>query len=70
MSRLSAFKMTKRRAWKVGIPVEIWTHSWRRTAITAYLRKGDDLEVSLRTGGHESTRTTPLHSRLREQVSL
>ena len=36
MSRLSAFKMFKRRARKAGLPAEICAHSFRGTGITEY----------------------------------
>ena len=70
MSRLSAFKMIKRRARKTGLPTEICAHSFRGTGITEYLRNGGDLEVAARIAGHESTRTTQLYNRLREEISL
>ena len=70
MSRLSAFKMIKRRARKAGLPPEICAHSFRGTGITEYLRNGGDLEVAARIAGHESTRTTQLYNRLREEISL
>ena len=70
MSRLSAFKMIKRRARKAGLPAEICAHSFRGTGITEYLRNGGDLEVAARIAGHESTRTTQLYNRLREEISL
>ena len=35
--RLSALKMIKRRARKVGLPAEICAHSFRGTGITEYL---------------------------------
>ena len=66
MSRLSAFKMIKRRARKAGLPAEICAHSFRGTGITEYLRNGGDLELA----GHESTRTTQLYNRLRGKISL
>ena len=70
MSRLSALKMIKRRARKVGLPTEICAHSFRGTGITEYLRNGGDLEVAARIAGHESTRTTQLYNRLHEEISL
>ena len=70
MSRLSAFKMIKRRARRAGLPAEICAHSFRGTGITEYLRNGGDLEVAARIAGHESTRTTQLYNRLREEISL
>ena len=59
--------MIKRRARKAGLPAEICAHSFRGTGITEYLRNGGDLEVAARIAGHESTRTTQLYNRLREE---
>ena len=70
MSRVNALKMIKRRARKAGLPAEICAHSFRGTGITEYLRNGGDLEVAARIAGHESTRTTQLYNRLREEISL
>ena len=70
MSRVGAFKMIKRRARQAGLPAEICAHSFRGTGITEYLRNGGDLEVAARIAGHESTRTTQLYNRLREEISL
>ena len=70
MSRVSALKMIKRRARKAGLPAEICAHSFRGTGITEYLRNGGYLEVAARIAGHESTRTTQLYNRLREEISL
>ena len=70
MSRMGAFKMIKRRARQAGLPAEICAHSFRGTGITVYLRNGGDLEVAARIAGHESTRTTQLYNRLREEISL
>ena len=36
----------------------------------SYPRNGGDLEVAARIAGHESTRTTQLYNRLREEISL
>ena len=70
MSRVNALKMIKRRARKAGLPAEICAHSFRCTGITEYLRNGGDLEVAERIAGHESTHTTQLNNRLREEISL
>ena len=70
MSRVGAFRMIKRRTRKAGLPAEICAHSFRGTGITEYLRNGGDLEVAARIAGHESTRTTQLYNRLREEISL
>ena len=70
MLRLGAFKMIKSRARKAGLPAETCAHSFRATGITEYLRNGGDLKVAARIAGHESTRTTQLYNRLREEFSL
>ena len=70
MSWVTALKMIKRRARKVGLPAEICAHSFRGTGITEYLRNGGNLEVAARIAGHESTRTTQLYNRLPEEISL
>ena len=55
---------------KVGLPAEICAHSFRGKRSTEYLRNGGDLRAAARTVGHESTRSTQLDNRLREQTSL
>ena len=70
MSRVGAFKMIKRRVRQAGLPAEICAHSFRGTGITEYLRIGGDLEVAAQIAGHESTHTTQLYNRLREEISL
>ena len=69
-ARVNALKMIKRRARKSGLPAEICAHSFRGTGITEYLRNDGDLEVAARIARHESTRTTQLYNRLREEISL
>ena len=70
MSRVGAFKMIKRRVRNAGLPPEICAHSFRGIGITECLRNGGDLKVAARIAGHESTRTTQLYNRLREDLSL
>ena len=62
--------MIKRRARKARLPAEICAFSFRGTGITEYLRNGGALDVAARTAGHESTRTTQLYNRLREEILL
>ena len=54
MSRMSAFKMIKRRVRKAGLPAEICARSFRGTGITEYLQNGCGLEVMARIAGYES----------------
>ena len=70
MSRNIAFYMIKRHAKKAGLPDEVCAHSFRATGITEYLRNGGSIEVAAQIAGHESTRTTQLYNRLRDEVSL
>ena len=70
MSRVGAFKMIKRRARQARLLAEICAQSSRGTGITEYLRNGGDIEVAARIAGHESTCTTQLYNRLREEISL
>ena len=68
--RAMPLRMIKRRTRQAGLPREICAHSFRGTGITEYLRNGGDLEVAARIAGHESTRTTQLYNRVREEISL
>ena len=70
MTRVTAFKMIKRRAARTGLSREMCAHTFRGTGITEYLRNGGDLEVAARIAGHESTRTTQLYNRLPDEISL
>ena len=70
MPRISAFKMTKRRAREAGLPTEICAPDFPGTGITEYLRNGRELAVVAPIAGHESTRTTQLNNRLSEEISL
>ena len=70
MSRVGAFKIINRRTRKAGLPAEICAHSFRGTGITEYLRNGGGLEVAARIARLESTCTTQLYSRLREETLL
>ena len=67
---MSVFKILKRRSRTAELPAEICAHSFRGSGITEYLRNGGDLEVTARIAGRESTRTTQLYNRLREESSL
>ncbi len=62
--------MIKRRALDAGLPDEVACHSFRGTGITEYLRNGGTLEIAAQIAGHESTRTTQLYNRSRDELSL
>lgn len=61
--------MIQRRAVAAGIGTRIGNYTFRATGITAYLRNGGTLENAA-MANHASTRTTQLHGRRREDVSL
>jgi integrase/recombinase XerD len=64
------WRKIRRRALAAGIKTEIGCHTFRATAITAYLKNGSRLEVEQQMAAHESVRTTGLYDRCRDEVSL
>jgi integrase len=50
--------------------VPIHSHSFRATGITACLRNGGTPENAAAMADHASTRTTQLHDRRRDAISL
>ena len=50
--------MIRRRAAAAGITTKLGNHSFRATAITAYLKNGGTLEKAAAMANHASTRTT------------
>lgn len=66
----TALRMIRRWAWRAGLLTEICAPSFRGTGITEYLGNGGDLEVAARIVGHESTHTTQLYKRVREEILL
>ena len=53
---------------QILVPAEICAHSFCGTGIAEYLRNSGGLDVAARIAGHESTRTTQLYNRLREEI--
>jgi len=45
-------------------------HTFRASGITAYLQNGGRLEVAQQMANHESARTTGLHDRRGDEISL
>jgi integrase/recombinase XerD len=45
MHRIDAWRMVKRRAQAIGLPLEITNHSFRGTGLTVYLECGGSLDV-------------------------
>ena len=59
MSRSDVLRMIKRRGLASGIAVDrICCHTFRPTAITAYLETGGSIEYAQAIAAHESPRTT------------
>ena len=62
--------MIQRRARAAGIATKIGNHTFRATGVTAYLKNGGTLEKAAQMANHTSTRTTQLHDRRAEEVTL
>lgn len=58
--------MITRRALIAGISPVVTCHSFRAIGITAYLENGGTIEHA----EHESPRTTKLHDRTNDEISL
>jgi integrase len=65
-----AHVLIRRRAAAAGIETKIGNHTFRATGITAYLKNGGTLEKAAAMANHASTRTTQLHDRRRDEMSL
>jgi integrase len=70
MIRSDALYMIKRRAKGAGLPYSTCCHTFRATGITAYLQNGGTLEHAQQIAAHQSPRTTKLHDRTRDEISL
>jgi integrase/recombinase XerD len=70
LSQADAYRMIRRRAKGASIHTKIGNHTFRATGITAYFRNGGRLEVAQQIAAHESSRTTGLYDRRRDDVSL
>jgi len=66
----AALRIVKRRAKDSGLPKEIGCHTFRATGITAFLSNGGDLATAQKIAGHESSRTTNLYDRTKNELSL
>jgi integrase len=62
--------MVRRRARAAGIGTPLGNHSFRATAITAYLQNGGTLENAAAMADHASTRTTQLYDARRDRLTL
>ena len=70
LPQANAYAMIGRRAAAAGIETKLGNHSFRATAITAYLKNGGTLEKAAAMANHASTRTTQLYDRRRDELSL
>jgi site-specific recombinase XerD len=70
LSQADAYRMIRRRAKTAGIQTKIGNHTFRATAITAYLKNGGKLEIAQQIAAHESSRTTGLYDRRDDYVNL
>jgi integrase/recombinase XerD len=70
LDRINAWKMVRRRAKAAGITTQVCNHTFRGTGITAYLENGGTLEKARQMAAHASTRTTQLHDRREDRVTL
>jgi integrase/recombinase XerD len=62
--------MIQRRARGAGVSGDICCHTFRATGITAYLDSGGTLENAQRMAARESPRTTKLHDRTGDEITL
>jgi site-specific recombinase XerD len=70
LHRIDAFRMVKRRARAAGIRSPIGCHTFRATGITQYLLHGGKLEHAQHMAAHESSRTTGLYDRRKDEITL
>jgi site-specific recombinase XerD len=70
LHRIDAFRMVKRRARAAGILAPIGCHTFRATGITQYLLHGGTLEHAQHMAAHESSRTTGLYDRRKDEITL
>lgn len=70
LTRQDARAMVLRRAEAAGIRTCIGNHTFRASAITAYLKNGGTPEKAAAMANHASTRTTQLYDRRAEEMSL
>ncbi|MGH7985101.1 MAG: tyrosine-type recombinase/integrase [Candidatus Binataceae bacterium] len=70
MTQADAWRMIRRCAHAAGIKAPIGCHTFRATGITAYLENGGTLEHAQAMAAHESPRTTKLHDRTKERLTL
>jgi site-specific recombinase XerD len=70
MTRTDALRMIKRRARSASLPETTCCHTFRATAITAYLDTGGTIENTQAIAAHESPLTTKLYDRTSDEITL
>lgn len=70
LCRRTALMMVKRRTAAVGLPPDICNHSFRGSGITNFLENGGTIEDAAHIAAHESTRTTSLYNRTKDEITL
>lgn len=70
MHRTDALRMIKRRARVAEISSRICCHTFRGTGITTYLSNGGTLEKAQAIANHESSSTTKLYDRTKDELTL
>jgi site-specific recombinase XerD len=70
MTRQLIWAVVKRRSGAAGLPAETCCHAFRATGITIYLKNGGTLEKAQYMAGHESSRTTGLYDRRKDEITL
>lgn len=62
--------MVKRRSRAAGLGDRFSNHTFRATAITAYMMAGGTLEKAQQMAAHASSRTTNMYNRSNDAVTL
>ena len=70
MNRVDAYSLIRRRTTNAGFKVKLGCHVFGATGITAYLEAGGTLENAQAMAAHESPRTTKLHDRTDDAITL
>jgi integrase len=70
MSRVDVFRMVRRRATAASLASSTCCHTFRATGITAYLENRGTIENAQAIAAHESPRTTKLHDRTSDEITL
>ncbi len=70
LAQQDVHRMIRRRAKEAEIETAIGCHTFRATGITTYLQNGGTLEKAQFMAAHESSRTTELYDRRKDEVTL